>query len=191
MIMAKAPDTSPETAGNPTGNGGANGSAVEPPALDTSAAGAPQPGALPSMRVLGQYLKDLSFENPNAPQSLGNQQGQPDINVAVNVNARNMTPTDFEVELHLDAKAMVKDKVIFAAEVLYAGIFRLENFPQNVLHPAVLIECPRMLFPFARQVLADATRNGGFPPLMLDPIDFAVMYQKRMSAQKADTTATV
>ena len=144
--------------------------------------------AQPSMRILGQYLKDLSFENPNAPQSLAPQQTQPEINIAVNVNARNLAPNDFEVELHLDAKAMAKEKVVFAAEILYAGVFRLENFPQNMLHPAVLIECPRMLFPFARQILADATRNGGFPPLMLDPIDFAGMYQKRMarSSRRSD-----
>ena len=143
----------------------------------------PQPGTQPSMRILGQYLKDLSFENPNAPQSLAPQQAQPDINIAVNVNARNLQPTDFEVELHLDAKASAAGKVVFAAEILYAGVFRLENFPPQLLHPAVLIECPRMLFPFARQILADATRNGGFPPLMLDPIDFTSMYQKRMSQQ--------
>lgn len=141
--------------------------------------------AQPSMRILAQYLKDLSFENPNAPQALGPQQNQPDINISVNVNARNLTPTDFEVELHLDAKATVQDKVIFAAELVYAGSFRLENFPQNLMHPAVLIECPRMLFPFARQILAEATRNGGFPPLMLDPIDFAAMYQKRLQQQTA------
>ncbi|MGH6819527.1 MAG: protein-export chaperone SecB, partial [Methylocella sp.] len=78
----------------------------------------------------------------------------------------------------------LQGKVVFAIELLYAGAFRLENFPQNLLHPAVLIECPRMLFPFARQILADATRNGGFPPLMLDPIDFAGMYQKRLQQQK-------
>jgi len=139
------------------------------------------------MRILGQYLKDLSFENPNAPQSLSGQQSAPDINISVNVNAKNLAPNDFEVELHLDAKAMAKDKVVFATEILYAGVFRLENFPQNLLHPAVLIECPRLLFPFARQILAEATRNGGFPPLMIDPIDFAGMYQKRMQAQQAAT----
>ena len=147
-----------------------------------------QPAAHPSMRILAQYLKDLSFENPNAPQSLASQQPQPDINISVNVNARNLAPTDFEVEIHLDAKAMAKEKVIFAADILYAGVFRLENFPPNLLHPAVLIECPRLLFPFARQILAEATRSGGFPPLMLDPIDFAGMYQKRMAQQ---STATV
>ncbi len=140
----------------------------------------PVPGAQPSVKILGQYLKDFSFENPNAPGSLAPQQNQPDINISVNVNARNLGPSDFEVELHLDAKASGEGKVIFGADLLYAGIFRLENFPKNVLHAAVLIECPRMLFPFARQIMADATRNGGFPPLMLDPIDFAAMYQQRM-----------
>ena len=135
----------------------------------------------PQMKILGQYLKDLSFENPNAPQSLNTQANQPEISISVNVNARTISPTDFEVELHLNAKASHNDKVVFAAELLYAGVFRLENIPQEALHPVVLIECPRMLFPFARQVLADATRNGGFPPLMLDPIDFAAMYQKRLA----------
>jgi preprotein translocase subunit SecB len=147
----------------------------------------PQPGAQPSMRILGQYLKDLSFENPHAPQSLAPQKDQPEINISINVNARNLGPSDFEVELHIDAKATAESRVVFAAEILYAGVFRLENFPQNMLHPAVLIECPRMLFPFARQILSEATRNGGFPPLMLDPIDFASMYQKRMVAQATAT----
>ncbi len=151
----------------------------------TAAAAQPATGTSPSLRILGQYLKDLSFENPNAPQTLAPQQNQPDINISVNVNAKTLGPTDYEVELHLEAKAMNGGKVIFAAEMLYAGLFRMENFPANVLHAAVLIECPRMLFPFARQILADATRNGGFPPLMLDPIDFASMYQKRMQAQNA------
>ena len=143
----------------------------------------PQPGQQPTFKILGQYLKDFSFENPNAPGSLAPQTKQPDINIAVNVNAKNLGPADFEVELHLEAKATGDGKVMFAADLLYAGIFRLENFPANMLHPAVLIECPRMLFPFARQILADATRNGGFPPLMLDPIDFGNMYQKRLQAQ--------
>jgi preprotein translocase subunit SecB len=143
------------------------------------------PTPAPQMKILGQYLKDLSFENPNAPQSLNTQATQPEISISVNVNARTISPTDFEVELHLDAKASHNDKVVFAAELLYAGVFRLENIPQEALHPVVLIECPRMLFPFARQVLADATRNGGFPPLMLDPIDFAAMYQKRLAQGQA------
>jgi preprotein translocase subunit SecB len=151
-------------------------------AADGAAAGGP-----PNIRILGQYLKDLSFENPNAPGSLAPQQSQPDINIAVNVNARNLGGSDFEVELHLDAKASSAGNVIFAADLLYAGIFRMERFPQNTVNPAVLIECPRILFPFARQIMADATRNGGFPPLMLDPIDFLAMYQQRMKQQSVGT----
>ncbi|WP_373502523.1 protein-export chaperone SecB [Aestuariivirga sp.] len=162
----------------------ANGNGAVPSASGVAEqAGEAAPKVQPSLRILGQYLKDLSFENPNAPQTLAPQQAQPDINISVNVNARNIAPTDFEVELHLDAKATVQEKVIFAAELVYAGTFRLENFPQQMMHPAVLIECPRLLFPFARQILAEATRNGGFPPLMLDPIDFASMYQKRLQQQ--------
>jgi preprotein translocase subunit SecB len=193
--MAKATKTAPRKTAAKATNGGAKSAAEKEPKIsEGKSAGAvnlqvppPQPGSQPSMRILGQYLKDLSFENPNAPQALAPQQSQPDINIAVNVNARNLAPTDFEVELHLDAKATSEGKVIFASELLFAGVFRMENFPANMLHAAVLIECPRMLFPFARQILADATRNGGFPPLMLDPIDFAGMYQKRM--QQAATRA--
>ncbi len=170
----------------PRANNGAKpqavGAAAATPALS---APPPAPGAQPSLKILGQYMKDFSFENPNAPGSLAPQTEQPDINIAVNVNAKNLGPNDFEVELHLDAKATGGGKVVFAAELLYAGIFRMENFPQNILPAAVLIECPRMLFPFARQIMAEATRNGGFPPLMLDPIDFATMYQRRMAAQNA------
>lgn len=190
--MTKTPKPAAKKAAPKAGNGGGAeemGVAAAPVApsagVNIQAPQPPQAGTQPSMRILGQYLKDLSFENPNAPQSLTPQSTQPDINIAVNVNARNLAPTDYEVELHLDAKATLQGKVVFAAELLYAGAFRLENFPANLLHPAVLIECPRMLFPFARQILADATRNGGFPPLMLDPIDFAGMYQKRIQQQTA------
>ena len=191
--MAKAAKSAPRKPAAKTTNGGGKRSAEKEPKISEGKSASavnlqvppPQPGTQPSMRILGQYLKDLSFENPNAPQALAPQQSQPDINIAVNVNARNLAPTDFEVELHLDAKATSEGKVIFASELLFAGVFRMENFPANMLHAAVLIECPRMLFPFARQILADATRNGGFPPLMLDPIDFAGMYQKRMQQQSA------
>lgn len=191
--MAKAPKKQADKSANGDGSDTEAPETFVAPAASAAPelkAPPPQPGAQPSMRILGQYLKDLSFENPHAPQSLAPQKEQPEINIAINVNARNLAPTDFEVELHIDAKATSDSKVIFATEILYAGVFRLENFPQNMLHPAVLIECPRMLFPFARQILGEATRNGGFPPLMLDPIDFAGMYQKRMAAQaQAQVTA--
>lgn len=179
-------------------NGGSEAptATVELPLQDKGAA-APASGpsaarsaTQPQLKILGQYLKDLSFENPNAPQSLNQQSGPPEINISVNVNARPLAAHDYEVELHLEAKASSADKVVFAAELLYAGVFRLENVPQEALQPVVLIECPRMLFPFARQVLADATRNGGFPPLMLDPIDFAGMYHRRAAQAKSQTTAS-
>ncbi|HHI82369.1 MAG TPA: protein-export chaperone SecB [Rhizobiales bacterium] len=157
-----------------------NGGADESAASDSSG----QQGQ-PSMNIIGQYLKDLSFENPNAPQSLAIQDGQPEINISVNVNAKNLAPTDYEVELHIEAQAKHQGNTVFAAELLYAGVFRLENIPQEAIHPVILVECPRLIFPFARQILADATRNGGFPPLMLDPIDFAGMYQKRLEEGKA------
>ena len=192
--MAKATKSAPKKAASKT-QAKKNGSSDSPGEIETGAADAPTSDAAaskaPSMKILGQYLKDLSFENPHAPQSLGIQQGQPEINISVNVNAKNLAPTDFEVELHLDAKANHEGKTVFAAELLYAGIFRLENLPEDAIHPIILVECPRMIFPFARQILADATRNGGFPPLMLDPIDFASMYQKRLAdAQKAGAQQT-
>jgi preprotein translocase subunit SecB len=178
-----------KAAAKPAAKSNGNGSPAKAaaPAAASAPLTAPEPvqGTQPTFKILGQYLKDFSFENPNAPASLAPQQNQPDINIAVNVNARNLGPSEFEVELHLNAKATGGGHVVFAAELLYAGIFRLENFPKNVLQAAVLIECPRMLFPFARQIMADATRNGGFPPLMLDPIDFAQMYQQRMKQQAA------
>lgn len=175
--MSQTPNT------DPAQDAGENGSAAAASAQGEGAGQKAQ--GQPSIRILGQYLKDLSFESPHAPMSLAPQQGQPDINISVNVNARNLGPSDYEVELHLDAKALSSEKVLFAAELVYAGTFRMENFPQQMLHPAVLIECPRLLFPFARQIMAEATRNGGFPPLMLDPIDFALMYQRRMLQQTA------
>ena len=144
-----------------------------------------QNGEAPSLRIIAQYLKDLSFENPNAPDSLSGNKAPPKVDISVNVNAKNLSPTDFEVELQLEAKAEHEDNVAFAAEMVYSGIFRIENVPQEALHPVVLIECPRVLFPFARQIMANATQSGGFPPLMLDPIDFAGMYQQRMAQEQA------
>ena len=147
--------------------------------------GAAQNGEAPSLRIVAQYLKDLSFENPNAPDSLAGSNSPPQVDISVNVNAKTMSQTDYEVELHLEAKAEHGDKVAFAAEMVYAGIFRIENVPEEAMHPVVLIECPRVLFPFARQIMATATQNGGFPPLMLDPIDFAGMYHQRMAQEQA------
>jgi preprotein translocase subunit SecB len=146
------------------------------------------PGPGPQLMVLAQYIKDLSFENPNAPASL-QQTTQPQINISVNVVANPMSDTDIEVVLRLEGKAESAGTVMFSIELEFAGVFRVQNVPQEQVQPLVLIECPRLLFPFAREIIATSVRNGGFPPLMLDPIDFVALYQQRL-AQQAATPAT-
>lgn len=141
----------------------------------------------PQLRVITQYIKDMSFENPGAPQSLTPQSEAPKIGVNVDVGVRGLSDTDFEVEIKLSIEAMAADKPIFIVELTYAGICRLENIPKESMQAVLLIECPRMIFPFARRIVADATRDGGFPPLMIDPIDFALLYRQQMS----DTQSTV
>lgn len=142
----------------------------------------------PSLNGLGQYVKDLSFENPNAPASLGPQQNAPQINIQVNVNARQIAETDFEVELKLDGGAGEGAAALFKFDLTYCGVFRAVNIPADQIGPVVMIECPRLLFPFARQILAEAVRNGGFPPLYIDPIDFGALYQQRMAEQSTATS---
>ena len=155
---------------------------------DASTAQAPtQPG----IHVLGQYIKDLSFENPGAPASLRPSDKPPKLDVNVNVNARPQTGSDYEVELKLEARAMRGDDTLFLAEVTYAGLFQIRNVTAEHLHPLLLIECPRLLFPFARQIIADATRQGGFPPLLIDPIDFAGLYRQRAADLGAQQRAAV
>ena len=140
----------------------------------------------PQLNALAQYAKDLSFENPNAPRSLAPQQEAPQISIQVNVNAKQMAEHDFEVDLTLQGDAKNGAEVMFAFDLTYSGVFRVRNIPQDQLHPVVMIECPRLLFPFARQIVADAVRGGGFPPLFIDPIDFVGLYrQKAMEAQQA------
>ena len=135
----------------------------------------------PLLNALVQFTKDLSFENPNAPRSLGPQEKAPNINVNVNVNAKQLAETEFEVSIVLEGSAGEGAGTLFKFELDYAGIFRLQNIPEEQKHPIVMIECPRLLFPFARQIIAEAVRGGGFPPLYLDPIDFAALYQARMA----------
>lgn len=158
-----------------------NGGRVEPAAAPTQ-----QPG----IHVLGQYIKDLSFENPSAPRSLRPSDKAPKLDVNVNVNARPQSETEFEIELKLEAKAARGEETLFIAEVNYAGLFQIRNVPQEHMHPLLLIECPRLLFPFARQIIADATRQGGFPPLMIDPVDFAALYRQRVAELNVQQKAT-
>ena len=150
--------------------------------------GGPQPQIdlsqmpVPRIGVLTQYVKDFSFENPNAPRSMAPNSQAPAINVNIAVEASPLSETDVEVTLRLDGKAELQGMVLFAFELLYAGLFRIQNVPAESLQPTVMIECPRMLFPFAREIIASGTRNGGFPPLLLEPIDFALLYRQRLEA---------
>jgi preprotein translocase subunit SecB len=145
--------------------------------------GGPQPEmAMPQIGVLVQYVKDLSFENPNAPRSMTPSPQQPAINIQINVDATPMTETDVEVRLRFEGKAEAQGLLLFSFELIYCGVFRIQNIPAESMQPVVLIECPRLLFPFAREIVAAATRNGGFPPLMLDPVDFVALYRQRMAA---------
>lgn len=146
----------------------------------------------PQAGILAQYVKDLSFENPNAPASL-QLQGQPKIDINVNVNARAGEQDMYEVELKIDAIARAQDgdMVAFQVELLYGGLFRLTGAPQEAVEPFLIVEAPRILFPFARRVVADCTRDGGFPPLMLEPIDFGGLYMNQLEQRQAGEGATV
>jgi preprotein translocase subunit SecB len=147
---------------------------------DGNGAGTPQ--ANPRFSILAQYTKDLSFENPNAPRTLAPQSSAPNISVQINVNARQLAPTDFEVSLMLEGGAGQGADTMFKFELNYAGVFRVENFPPEQVQPVIMIEGPRLLFPFARQIIADAVRGGSYPPLYLDPIDFQALYLQRLAA---------
>jgi preprotein translocase subunit SecB len=155
---------------------------------DSGAPAQPQQ-TLPQLNVMGQYTKDFSFENPNAPRSLAPNQPQPNINIQINVGVSQMAETDFEVTLKLEGKAESAGTVLFAFDLTFAGLFRIQNVPKEHLHALVMIECPRLLFPFAREIIANAVRNGGFAPLLLDPVDFVALYQQRLAQEQANNPA--
>ncbi|WP_257167606.1 protein-export chaperone SecB [Bradyrhizobium sp. SRS-191] len=145
----------------------------------------PEAAPPPQLNVLAQYIKDLSFENPNAPQSLAPQGQAPQINIQINVGANALNESEYEVTLTIEGKAESGSQVMFSFELVYGGVFRLVNVPQEHLSPMLLIECPRLLFPFAREIVANSVRDGGFPPLMLDPVDFVSLYRQNMERQAA------
>lgn len=147
----------------------------------TTTNGGPTPEKVPQLNVLTQYIKDFSFENPNAPRSLSPPQQQPAINIQINVNVKALTDSEYEVELKIEGKADSAGSVLFGFDLTYAGVFRIQNVAQESMHPLVMIECPRLLFPFAREIVATAVRDGGFPPLLIDPIDFVALYRQKMS----------
>jgi preprotein translocase subunit SecB len=137
--------------------------------------GAPQAG------LLTQYVKDLSFENPNAP-AVYQWQSQPRIEVQFNIGSQNVGDDLFEVTLKIEVKAQGDEGAAFQVELLYGGLFAIRNVSEEQLHPFLYAEAPRLLFPFARRVVADVIRDGGFPPLLLDPIDFGAMYLAQQQA---------
>jgi preprotein translocase subunit SecB len=151
---------------------------------ENNSIGSDTPQAPVQFEINGQYVKDFSFENPNAPQAFLNASGQPDINIKVDVTARRVGDNVYESTLSIAVSAVLEKATIFVCELAYAGLFSIRNLPAQQLSPVLLIECPRLLFPFARQIIADATRNGGYPPLMLQPIDFTALYNAEASQEQ-------
>jgi len=139
-----------------------------------------------TFRVATQYVKDISFENPNAPSSLASGLPQPAIDILVDVIPKQIAREQFEVTLQMTAKATRGETVVFIIEVMYAGLFNISGVPENALQPLLMIEAPRFLFPFARRVVSDITRDGGFPPLALDYMDFSQIYQQQLAKRAAE-----
>ena len=156
---------------------------------DRTGVGAPEPQAngedtAPAAGMISQYVKDLSFENPNAPAIYQAQTAQPKMDVGFNIGSTQVADDVYEVVLKVDARAELEDgQVAFVVELAFAGLFGLRNIPVEHLQPFLLGEAPRLLFPFARRILADAVRDGGFPPLLLEPIDFHGIYQQQALSQ--------
>lgn len=165
-----------------------------PPANGDAGAAPTQPtAAAPGYRILAQYVRDLSFENPRAPESL-RVDGKPAIDLGVEMSAQGRPDNLFEVDVKLSVKASHNDQALFQVELVYGGLFQLSGVREQDIEAMLLVECPRYLFPFAREIVAKQTSDGGFyPPLMLDPIDFAAIYlarrQQAAQATQAGQTA--
>ena len=152
----------------------------------------PTPAEAPEapLAIAVQYVRDFSFENPNAPQSLNEMGNNPSITVDMNVDAKQLGERQYEVILRVGAKAAKDTRTIFEVELQYAGICQIGKIvPDDQISPLVMIEGPRMLFPFARGIIANATRDGGFPPLLLNPVNFVALYQQMAAQQKASAEA--
>ncbi len=146
---------------------------------------APGPTQQAQVRVIAQYIKDLSFENPNVRKLLDSQGEPPNLRVEVNVNATKIADKTYESSIQLKAEATNNLGTIYDMELSYGGMFHIDNMPDASLEPFLLINCPALLFPFARRLAADLTREGGFPPLLIDPIDFAGLFVKRQQEKQA------
>jgi len=151
---------------------------------DISPAGAVE---APGIRILAQFIRDLSFENPRAPESLRPQSEPPQIDLSVEMNARSRPDGLYETDLKLVVTAQAQGEPVFQVELLFGGLFQITGVPEAEMEPVLLIECPRYLFPFARRIIADLTGESGFPPFMLEPIDFGAVYQQRLAAGQQPT----
>ncbi|MDO8359633.1 MAG: protein-export chaperone SecB [Devosia sp.] len=157
---------------------------------ETPAGAAPaNTAAAPSYNLVGQYIRDLSFENPGAPGSVMLGGPNPQFSVSINVGVKKQAEDLYAVEINLTAKAERDSTVLFNVELVYGGVFRMKNIPENQLAPLLLVECPRLIFPFARQVLATITQQGGFPPLMMEPVDFNAIYLQNLKSLQAQQAA--
>lgn len=140
--------------------------------------------APPSIEVVGQYLKDVSFESPKAPKSLKAPGENPNLQVDIHVHVNKLDENVYESAIQIKAHATNDDGTIYMLEAVYAGAFAIQNIPADALEPILLINCPTILYPFLRRIISDLTQEGGFPPLLLDPIDFANLYQQRKAEQQ-------
>jgi len=152
---------------------------VAPDALATAMTTGPQ------VRVLAQFLRDFSFENPRAPDSLRVNDAQPGLEMAVEMGARGRPDGLFEVDLKINCSAKQGENIAFQIEVVYGGLFELAGVPEEHVEAVLLIECPRLLFPFVRRIVSDVTIDGGFPPFQMEPIDFGAVYEAQRAQRGA------
>jgi preprotein translocase subunit SecB len=146
---------------------------------------APDPVQQQQLIINAQYIKDLSFENPHSPASLRQQTAQPSVEINVDVKAQGLGPDNYEVVLTIKATAKTQDETLFIIELAYAAIVTAHNVPPEMVSPIMLVETPRLIFPFARNIVAETTRDGGFPPLMINPIDFGELLRRNATAAPA------
>ncbi|GAB4166400.1 MAG: protein-export chaperone SecB [Rickettsiaceae bacterium] len=140
---------------------------------------------MPHIAVQAQYVKDFSFENPNAPSSLVGIDKAPQIDLALDLHVQKLPEENhYEVEISISAKATSNQKALFLVDLKYAGVFNLINIPPEQIQMLLAVHCPSIIFPYARKIIADATQDGGFQPLMIDPVDFGVLYSKKMMEQE-------
>ena len=169
-------------ASDATGNG--------PPAPQPPT-GAAAPQQQQQLIINAQYIKDLSFENPRSPASLRQQSAPPAVEINVDVKAQGMGQDNYEVVLTINASAKAQEETLFLVELSYAAIVTIRNVPQQMLGAVVVVEVPRLIFPFARNIIAETTRDGGFPPLMINPVDFAELLRRNQPAGPVASADTV